>query len=381
MINLLCNQPHVRWSLLIAGCGLILLSACQQQDQNTMKITSTPFGALPSGELVSLYTLTNGVVTVKVSEYGAAVTELWVPDRQGNSADIVLGFDSLQGYLGKNPYFGCTAGRYANRIAKGTFILDGNSYLLTVNDGVNHLHGGLKGFDKVLWKGEPNRGNDSVAVTLRYVSAHLEEGYPGTLTVAVTYTLNAANRLKISYTATTDAPTIVNLTHHSYFNLAGAGSGDALNHRMQLRASKYTPVDATLIPTGKIEPVAGGPMDFTTPALIGAGIGSVAGGYDHNWILDRKGTGLELAARVDDSSSGRAMEVWTTEPAIQFYSGNFLDGSIKGKGGKVYQKHFAFCLEPQHYPDSPNRPEFPPTVLRPGETYTTQTEYRFSTTE
>ncbi len=369
-------RPGATMSLAVAA---IVLFSCQTTNEVTMKISSAPFGDLPNGGAVTLYTLTNGSTTVKISTYGAAVTELWVPDRNGVAGDVVLGFESLKGYLGPNPYFGCIAGRYANRIAKGHFAIDGTTYQLTINDGLNHLHGGLVGFDKVLWKGEPSQGKDSVSLKLRYDSKHLEEGYPGNLAAAVTYTLTADGRLKISYEATTDTPTIVNLTHHSYFNLAGAGTGDILEHRLRLFAPTYTPVDATLIPTGKIDSVAGGPMDFLAPVSIGARISQVAGGYDHNWILERKTLGLSLAATVEEPTSGRSMEVWTTEPAIQFYSGNFLDGTITGKNGKVYQKHFGFCLETQHYPDSPNNSSFPTTVLRPGEKYTQYTEYRFST--
>lgn len=357
----------------------IMFSSCTTNAPNVMTVTSSPYGTTSDGAAVQLFTVSNGTSTVKITTYGAAVTELWVPDRNGSVVDVVLGFDSLAGYLGANPYFGCTAGRYANRIAKGKFILDGKKHQLTINDGVNHLHGGVKGFDKVVWSAEAVEGKESAGVRLTYVSPGGEQGYPGTLTATVTYVLTSDHRLKVSFTATTDAPTLVNLTHHSYFNLAGAGSVDILGHRLQLFASRYTPVDATLIPTGSVDSVKGGPMDFLTSTSIGSRIASVPGGYDHNWVLDRTGPGLIRAVRLEEESSGRAMEVWTTEPAIQFYSGNFLDGTITGKGGKVYQKYFGLCLEPQHSPDSPNRLDWPSTVLRPGETYRHETEYRFST--
>jgi aldose 1-epimerase len=342
---------------------------------------------MPDGRPVNLYTLTNanGAV-VKITNYGAIVTELWVPDKNGTLGDIVLGFDSLSGYLGESPYFGAIVGRYGNRIAKGTFTLDGKAYALAINNGENHLHGGRVGFDKVVWTATPGRpGSDGVSLTLRYVSKDMEEGYPGVLDVTVVYTLTNANELKIDYTAAADKPTVCNLTHHSYFNLAGQGNGDILNHELMLNADRITPVDAGLIPTGQFLSVPGTPLDFTKPTAIGARINSAdeqikfGGGYDHNWVLNKKGRELSLAAKVYEPTSGRAMEVWTQEPGVQFYSGNFLDGTLTAKGGKVYKHRCGFCLETQHYPDSPNKPEFPTTVLRPGQTYKTTTVYKFTT--
>jgi aldose 1-epimerase len=351
-----------------------------------MSIKETDFGTMPDGQKVSLYTLTNANGAVaKITNYGAIVTELWMPDKNGKPADIVLGFESLSGYLGESPYFGCIVGRYGNRIGKGTFTLDGKTYSLAINNGENHLHGGLKGFDKVVWQATAEQaGKDGVAVTLRYTSKDMEEGYPGTLSVMVVYTLTNANELRIDYTAVTDKATVCNLTHHGYFNLAGQGNGSILNHELMLNADRYTPVDAGLITTGEILPVKGTPMDFTKPTAIGARIDNdfeqlkFGGGYDHNWVLNKKGSEMSLAAKVYEPTSGRVMEVWTNEPGVQFYAGNFLDGTLTGKGGKVYQHRYGFCLETQHYPDSPNKPNFPTTTLRPGQTYKTTTVYKFS---
>ncbi|MCX7824524.1 MAG: galactose mutarotase [Verrucomicrobiae bacterium] len=318
--------------------------------------------------------------TTVVTGRGATLTELRVPDRDGRLGDIVLGFDTLEGYLGKNPYFGCTVGRYANRIAKGRFTLDGRTYTLATNNGPNALHGGLKGFDKVIWQAEPVQAANGVAVKFTYTSRDGEEGYPGNLTATVVYTLTNQNELKLEYTATTDKATPVNLTNHTYFNLAG--KGDILGHELMLAASHFTPVDATLIPTGEIRAVKGTPMDFTKPTAIGARIAQVGGdpaGYDHNYCLNSGGKRMALAARVTEPGSGRVLEIYTDQPGIQFYSGNFLDGSITGKAGQVYQKHFGFCLETQHYPDSPNHANFPSTILRPGKTYRTVTVHKFST--
>ena len=359
----------------------VAMAGCSGKGDIQMSITQQPYGKTTDGKEVSLYTLTNGKITVKIINYGGIVTELWVPDKNGNAADIVLGFDSLQGYEMKSPYFGCIVGRYANRIAKGKFTLGKTEYNLATNDGANHLHGGVKGFDKVVWDAEPSSGKEGASLTLRYVSADGEEGYPGNLTVTVVYKLDAQDQLTVSYEATTDKTTIVNLTHHSYFNLAGAGSGDILSHKLWLNAQHYTPVDLTLIPTGEIRTVDGSPFEFKTSQTIGSRIGEVPGGYDHNFILNPTGTGLDMAASLEEPQSGRTMEVWTTEPGIQFYSGNFLDGSIIGKGGKKYEQHYGFCLEPQHYPDSPNRPEFPSTILNPGETYSQKMVLKFGVVE
>jgi aldose 1-epimerase len=349
------------------------------------KLDKKPFGKTADGTDVDLYVLTNGKgVTAKIITYGGIVTELHVPDRDGKAGDVVLGFDDLKGYLAGHPFFGAIVGRVANRIAKGRFTLDGKEYKLATNNGPNHLHGGIKGFDKFVWKAEPVETKDGVGVKLSYVSKDGEEGYPGNLTCSVTYTLTTKNDLRIDYTATTDKATPVNLSNHSYFNLAGHGAGDILGHEMYIQADEYTAVDDTLIPTGKFEPVKGNALDFLpqTPAFtIGKRIGELKGnpgGYDHNFVL-RKNAKLDVAARAIEPKSGRVMEVWTTEPGVQFYTGNFLSGKDKGKGGAVYNKHAGFCLETQHYPDSVNHPNFPSVILKPGETYTQTTIYRFST--
>jgi aldose 1-epimerase len=341
-------------------------------------IRKSRFGKLPDGTAVDLYTLTNAnSLVAKVTNYGAIITELHVPDRDGKPGDIVLGFDNLQQYLKGHPYFGATVGRFANRIAKGRFTLDGKTYALATNNGPNHLHGGLRGFDKRVWHAEPQTG---AAVEFTYTSPDGEEGYPGTLAAAVTMTLTDANELRLDYCATTDQPTPVNLTNHSYFNLAGQGS--ALDHELMLAADYYTPSDSALIPTGEIKPVKGTPMDFTTPQPIGsrfAQLHTQPVGYDHNYVLNAGGNGLALAARVHDPASGRAMEVRTTQPGVQFYTGNFLNGSLTGKRGIVYHQHNAFCLETQHFPDSVNQPMFPSVILRPGQTCRHTTIYKFLT--
>ncbi len=350
-------------------------------------ITKSAFGKMPDGQAVDLYTLTNSKgLVAKITNYGGIVTSLSVPDKNGKIEDVVLGHDSVEPYVKNNgPYFGCIVGRYGNRIAKGKFTLEGKTFTLAQNNGENSLHGGLKGFDKVLWTGEPKEGKDAASLVLRYVSKDGEEGFPGNLSVTVTYSLTEANELRIDYEATTDKVTIVNLTYHGYFNLDGAGVGDILGQVLTINADRFTPVDKGLIPTGELRPVKGSPMDFTKPTAVGARIDSkdeqivFGGGYDHNWVLNRKGPGSSLAARVESPKTGRVMEIWTTEPGVQFYSGNFLDGTITGKGGKVYQKRFGLCLETQHYPDSPNQPSFPSTTLKPGETYKTSTIHRFST--
>lgn len=336
------------------------------------------FGKLPDGRTAELFTLTNGRgVVAKVTDYGTIITELLVPDRNGNLADVVLGFDKLEGYLGTHPYFGCTVGRVANRIAGGRFTLDGQTYKLAVNNGTNHLHGGLAGFSMKLWAAAL-AGNNAVAFTYR--SPDGEEGYPGTLDVRVVMTLTEENELRLDYRATTDRPTILNLTNHSYFNLAGKGL--VLDHELKLGAQAYTPVDENSIPTGEIRPVSGSPVDFTRPAPIGSRfsqLGSQPVGYDHNFIIDGGGKSLVLAAWVREPASGRVMETWTTEPGVQLYTANYLDGKLTGKGGQRYERHCAFCLETQHYPDSINKPQFPSIVLRPGEVYQQTTIYKFST--
>jgi aldose 1-epimerase len=348
------------------------------------RITRHRFGHTAEGTPVDLFTLTNrNGVEVKITNYGGIVVSLRVPDRNGTLGDVVLGYDALEGYLKDNrPYFGAIIGRYANRIAKGRFTLDGRQYRLVQNDGENHLHGGIKGFDKVVWKARPVRNRQGVGVRLTYRSRDGEEGYPGTVSVTVIYTLTDANELRIDYFATTTKKTILNLTHHSYFNLAG--TGDILQHRLWINADRFTPVDRTLIPTGEIRSVKGTPLDFTRPTPIGARIEErdeqllFGHGYDHNWVLNKSDASLTLAARVEEPRTGRVLEVYTTEPGLQFYSGNFLDGSITGKGNWVYGRRAGFCLEAQHFPDSPNKPHFPSVVLAPGQQYRQTTVYKFS---
>jgi aldose 1-epimerase len=353
--------------------------------KNDVEVTVADFGETPAGEKVVLWTLknANGMVA-KITNYGAILTEVHVPDKDGRMADVVLGFDNLKQYTDGHPFFGAIAGRVANRIAKGKFTLDGKEYTLAVNNGPNSLHGGKVGFDKHVWKnlnGVKSFNNDN-SVTFTYVSADGEEGYPGKLTTEVTYTLTDKNEVRIDYKATTDKPTILNLTNHSYFNLHGSGSGrDVLDHVMQINADHYTPVDATLIPTGEIAPVKGTIYDFTKGKAIGQDIAKTSGdpnGFDHNFVLNGKTGEMKMCAKVSDPDTGRVMEVWTTEPGVQFYTGNFLDGKLTGIGGKPYVKHYAFCLETQHYPDSINHPNFPTTVLRPDQTFTSTTVYKFS---
>jgi aldose 1-epimerase len=350
----------------------------QTKGQSMIDVKKEPFGGLPDGTPVELYTLTNNKgLKARLMTYGAILVSLEVPDRNGTPGDITLGCDSLDGYLKVSPYFGAIVGRYGNRIAKGRFILDGVEYKLANNNGINHLHGGVKGFDKVIWTAEPVKEADAAGVRFSYLSRDGEEGYPGNLKVVVTYSLTNDNELRIAYEAETDKATPVNLTHHSYFNLAG--QGDILGHELTLYADKYTPVDEGLIPMGEVLDVKGTPMDFTTPAAIGSRIAQVKGGYDHNYVLKSGGGALALAAGVYEPVTGRLMEISTTEPGIQFYSGNFLDGTITGKGGHVYPLHGGFCLETQHFPDSPNHPGFPSTILRPGQKLTSLTVHKFST--
>jgi aldose 1-epimerase len=338
---------------------------------------------MPDGSTAKLFTLTNSRgIEARITNYGGIVVSLKTPDRDGNMAQVVLGFDTLDGYLGTHPYFGALIGRYGNRIANGKFTLGGTTYTLAANNGPNALHGGIKGFDKVLWNAELAASGASLILT--YVSQDGEEGYPGTLSTKVAYTLSDDNALRIDYEATTDKPTVVNLTNHSYFNLKDAGAGTILDHEIMIAASRYTPVDATLIPSGEIAPLEGTPFDFRTATAIGARIDAddeqikFGLGYDHNFVLDRAGDGLVLAAKVHEPTTGRELEVHTTEPGVQFYTGNFLDGSVVGKGGVAYQKRTAFCLETQHFPDSPNHPNFPSTLLEPGQTYRSTTVYKFS---
>ncbi len=339
------------------------------------------FGKTSDGTPVELFVLSNGRITAKVITYGGIITELHVPDRQGKTADVVLGFDTLDAYIAKNPHFGAITGRVANRIARAEFTLDGHEYKLAANNGPNTLHGGLKGFDKKVWKGEDVSGPDGPAVKLTYLSKDGEEGFPGDLSVAVTYTLTPDDALRIDYAATTDKATPVNLTNHSYFNLAGHASGTILGHELMIAADQYTPADDELIPTGQLAPVRGTPLDFTTPTTIGARIGQIkaeVGGYDHNYVIRPDTRTPAFAVRARDPESGRVMEMFTTEPGVQLYTSNFLDGSLRGKGGVAYKKHQGFCLEAQHFPDSLHHPNFPSIILRPGSTYTQTTIYKFS---
>lgn len=354
--------------------------------RSTPRVSREPFGQLPDGRRVELFTVRNAhEVEIRAMTYGAIITSIRTPDRHGASADIVLGFDSLSGYLGASPYFGAIVGRYANRIAGGRFQLDGVQYHLARNNGPNSLHGGNRGFDKVLWTGEPFEKDSVAGVKFRYESADGEEGYPGRLTVEVTYTVTDRDELIVDYDASTTKATPLNLSQHTYWNLHGEGQGDILDHVLSLHASGFTPVDSTLIPTGQIAPVAGTPFDFRRPTPIGARIAQsneqlrFGRGYDHNWVIDQPQPGaLMPAARLDDPVSGRRIDISTTEPGVQFYSGNFLDGTIKGKAGHVYALRTGMCLETQHFPDSPNHPNFPSTIVQPGKHYQSRTVFRFS---
>lgn len=386
------KSQWMAWVVLMAMTMTVLCS-CDTTKQwmgakettGQMDIDVKPFGKTPDGTEVRLYSLRNATgMTAEIMTYGAIVVSLNVPDRDGNMGDIVLGYDNLQDYIKETPYFGAIVGRYGNRIGKGKFTLDGVTYTLAANNDENHLHGGIKGFDKVVWDDEPLWRPDGVGVKLRYLSADGEEGYPGNLQATVIYVLTNKNELRIEYEATTDKATPVNLTHHGYFNLTG-GRRDILGHELMLNATQFTPVDAGLIPTGHLVDVEGTPMDFRQPTAIGARIEGdyeqlkFGGGYDHNWVLYNSGKTMTLAARVYEPTTGRVMEVRTAEPGIQFYAGNFLDGTLTGKHGIVYTHRYGFCLETQHFPDSPNKPGFPSTILRPGGKYETTTIYRFST--
>jgi aldose 1-epimerase len=378
--------------LLTAGCGPIGFAVSCGGQQGTPQSEQAPppspaiarasFGSA-DGQPVESFTLRNANgIEMRVISLGGIITHLTTPDRNGAFSDIVLGFDSIDGYLKEHPYFGAIIGRYGNRIGKARFSIDGKTYQLAANNGPNHLHGGVKGFDKVVWKAEPVSSTDGQRIIFTRTSPDGEEGYPGALTVKVTYTLTDRNELAIDYEATTDRPTHVNLTHHSYFNLAGHNSGDILGHELMIDADRYTPVDATLIPTGELAPVTGTPFDFRQSTAIGARINQQNDqqikyglGYDHNWVAN--GSGFRRVARAYEPKSGRTLDVATTEPGLQFYSGNFLDGTLTGKEGAVYQHRTGFCLETQHFPDTPNKPSFPTTLLKPGETYRTRTVYTF----
>ena len=368
----------------LVAAASILFAGCSPSARELPRRTRAPFGNV-DGKEVFLYTLRNkSGMEARITNYGGIVVSLLVPDKSGTPGDVVLGYDSLSSYVKATPYFGAIVGRYGNRIGNARFTLDGKEYRLNANDGPNTLHGGLKGFDKVVWDADGSTPATQPSLSLSYLSRDGEEGYPGNLKATVVYTLTDSNELRIDYTASTDRPTVLNLTHHSYFNLAGAGSGDILSHELMLNADKFTPIDSGLITTGELKPVEGTPMDFRTPTVIGARIGvkddqlRFGRGYDHNWVLNRTGEGLSLAARLSEKTSGRVMEVWTTEPGVQFYSGNFLDGTNIGKGGKAYAYRNGLCLETQHFPDSPNKPAFPSTVLRPGENFASTTVYKFS---
>ncbi|MFZ0827758.1 MAG: aldose epimerase family protein [Verrucomicrobiia bacterium] len=375
-------------TLALAGLGAAGLAGCATMSipTNTLgTISPAPFGKTLDGTPVEIYTLQNSKGTeVRIMTYGGIVQSLKIPDQHGKFDDVVLGYDTLDGYLTNSPYFGALVGRYGNRIGGGKFTLEGKTYTLATNNGPNSLHGGLKGFDKVVWQAKPWVTTDGPSLELNYVSKDGEEGFPGNLKVTAVYTLTDSNELRLEYTATTDQPTLCNLTHHSYFNLAGQGNGDILGETVYINANATTPVDDSLIPTGEIKPVDGTPFDFRQPTAIGARINSddeqikFGHGYDHNWVINKPAGQLGLMARASDPASGRIMEVWSTEPGLQFYTGNFLDGSIIGKDGKVYQRRFALCMEPHHYPDSPNKPQFPTTELKPGETYHNTIIYKFS---
>jgi len=368
----------------IAMLAAVHTVACHgvEQQPKAANMTIEPFGTAPDGNAVQLITLTNVKgIEMRVMTYGAIIVSLKVPDKTGALGDVVLGYDSLAGYVKSSPYFGAVVGRYGNRIAKGKFTLDGKPYTLAVNNGPNALHGGIKGFDKVVWKPDTSHAADGQSVSLQYVSKDGEEGYPGTLSVTVTYTLTDSNEVHIAYEAKSDKATPLNITQHSYFNLAGAG--DILDHQLTINADNITPVDSTLIPTGELMSVKGTPFDFTSPHAIGERINTdhpqikYGLGYDHNFVLNRLDTGLVLAAVLTEPTSGRTLEMRTTEPGVQFYSGNFLDGTLTGKGGTVYQHRTGMCLETQHYPDSPNHLSFPSTILKPGDTYRSQTVWTF----
>ncbi len=378
-----------RWMKVIAFTGALLMTTLATTDAAPQpgSTTKKPFGKTPDGQQVDLYVLTNKTgAEAAISTFGGAVVSLKVPDRNGKVADVVLGYDSAEGYVSDKSFFGALVGRYGNRIGHAQFALDGKTYTLAKNNGENTLHGGIKGFNKMLWTAKPVSVKGGQSLELSYLSKDGEEGFPGNLKVTVIYTLTDANAVKIEYSATTDKKTVVNLTNHSYFNLGGQGSGDILGHQLMIAADQFTPVDAGLIPTGELRDVMGTPFDFRKSTAIGARIDQdeeqmkLGDGYDHNFVLhmpmDR---GESLAARVVDPASGRVLEVWTTEPGIQFYTSNFLDGKTIGKGGVAYPKHAAFCLETQHFPDSPNKPKFPSVVLSPGERYHTITTYKFTT--
>ncbi len=372
-------------ALAAAGLAVAGLVGCSTMSKPSGTITQAPFGKTADGTSVEIYTLRNSKgAEARIMTYGGIVQSLSMPDKHGHFADVVLGYDTLDGYLTNSPYFGALIGRYGNRIANGKFTLEGQTYTLATNNPPNCLHGGLVGFDKVVWTARPMETSHGPSLILTYVSKGGEENFPGNLAVTAVYSLTDDNELKLKYSATTDAPTVVNLTHHSYFNLAGQGKGDILKQVVYINSDMITPVDSTLIPTGKFEDVTGTPFDFRKPTPIGARINDpdpelqYGPGYDHNWVINKPLGQLGLMAQVEDPASGRVMQVWSDQPGLQFYAGNFLDGTIVGKGGAVYQRRNAFCMEPQHYPDSPNHSNFPTTELKPGETYYNTIIYKFS---
>ena len=369
------------FQFLLAIAVVLLIFSCDEtakESEKKMSIEQSSFGKTEDGKSVNLYTLTNANgLKARITNYGAIVTSLLVPDRNGNFADIVLGYDTLDEYIKDSAHFGGIIGRCTNRIGKAKFTLQGVEYKLTKNEGENHLHGGIKGFDKVVWNAEPMQTDQGPALKLTYFSKDGEEGYPGNLSTTVIYLLTDNNELKISYQAETDKPTPVNLTNHSYFNLAGHNAGSILSHELTINADSFTAVDDNLIPTGQIKPVKGTSLDFTKPMVIGARIAQVESGYDQNYVLNNPDGSLSHAATVYEPKTARTMQLYTTEPGMQLYTGNFLDG-IKGKGGALYNKHDAFCLETQHFPDSPNKPQFPSVILEPGKKYNQLTVYKFS---
>jgi len=373
-----------------AGLLAMSLAGCASMSKTNSSISKAAFGKTPDGTPVEIYTLRNSKgAEACIMTYGGIVQKLTMPDKNGNYADVVLGFDTLDGYtnpkyVGACPYFGALIGRYGNRIGGAKFTLEGKTYTLAGNNNGNSLHGGIKGFDKVVWKATPLVTANGAALELNYLSKDGEEGFPGNLNVTAVYTLTDDNALKLTFSATTDKPTVVNLTHHSYFNLAGQGNGDILGHLVYMNSDQTTPVDSGLIPTGAFADVTGTPFDFRKPTAIGARINDpdtvlqYGPGYDHNWVINKPFGEFGLMARVVEPNSGRVMEVWSDEPGLQFYAGNFLDGTLTGKDGKVYQRRYAFCMEPQHYPDSPNKPKWPSVELKPGQTYHNVIEYKFS---
>jgi aldose 1-epimerase len=383
--NVLCHLILIATMILSTSCANNETKSAESETTvSDSSATNAPISQQDWGEVdgkkVSLFTLTNKKGTeVKITNYGATLTSWSTADKAGSKSNIVLGFDSLSGYLQKPPvpYFGAIVGRYGNRIGKAQFSIDGNNYKLATNNGANNLHGGNKGFDKVVWDATPASDNTQ-SVTFNYLSKDGEEGFPGNLKTTVKYTLTDDDELLIQYDAETDKATPVNLTNHSYFNLSGDAGSNILNHTVWIDADRYTPVDAGLIPTGELKSVKGTPFDFTEPHKIGERIASVQGGYDHNWVLNNQANSLKLVAWATDSLSGRKLEVFTTEPGLQFYTGNFLNGSIKNRDGKAIPKNAAFCMETQHYPDSPNKPEFPSSILKPGDKYHTETKYKVS---